>query len=85
MFRIAFSPYRYVPIGARQLVVYNTYDEIYLLDLADDCPGLLTTTRFQIENFSTHVTAGKHAVIADGQRCPIADIREIRPSRLPRQ
>jgi len=81
MFR--YNPYRWVPVGTRQLAVYNTFDEAYLLDLAGDCPGLLTTERIKIENFSTKVVIGRDAVIADGERCPITGIRELNVNRLP--
>lgn len=78
-----YNPYRWVPVGARQLAVFNSYDDAYLLDFAAPCPGLLTTRRIQIENSSTKVYAGKHAVIADGDRCPIVAIRELRVRGLP--
>ena len=84
MFRLAFSLYRWVPVGSSQLVVFNTYDQAYLLDFASDCPGLLSASRIRIENFSTHVKVGEHAVIADGQRCLITNIRELRISKLPK-
>lgn len=84
MFRVAFSLYRWVPVGSRQLVVFNTYDQAYLLDFATDCPGLLYAKRIEIQNFSTHVQVGEHSVIADGQHCLITNIRELRISRLPK-
>lgn len=84
MFRLAFSLYRWIPVGSRQLVVFNTYDQAYLLDFASDCPGLLSASRIRIENFSTHVKAGEHAVVADGQRCLISYIFELRISKLPK-
>jgi hypothetical protein len=84
MFRIALSPYRWVPVGSRQLALFNTDDEAYLLDFANDCPGLLSAERIRFENFSTHVQAGEHAVIASGQRCLITNIRELRISKLPK-
>jgi hypothetical protein len=82
MFR--YNPYRWVPVGTRQLAVYNTYDEAYLLDFANDCPSLLSADRIKIENFSTKVVVNRDAVIADGQRCLITGIRELNVSRLPR-
>jgi hypothetical protein len=82
MFR--YNPYRWVPVGTHQLAVYNSFDDAYLLDLAGDCPGLLTTERIKIENFSTRVVVGRDAVIADGQRCAITGIRELNVNRLPR-
>jgi hypothetical protein len=78
-----YNPYRWVPVGTHQLAVYNTFDEAYLLDLAGDCPGLLTTERIRIENFSTKVVIG-NAVIADGERCAITGIRELSVNRLSR-
>ena len=84
MFRLAFSLYRWIPVGSSQLVVFNTYDQAYLLDFANACPGLLSASRIRIENFSTHVKVGEHAVIADGQRCLITVIRELRISKLPK-
>ena len=78
-----YNPYRWVPVGTRQLAVFNSYDDAYLLDFAEPCPGLLTTRRIQIENSSTKVYVGKHAVIADGDRCPIVAIRELQVRRLP--
>ncbi len=84
MFRVAFSPYRWVPVGNRQLALFNTYDQAYLLGFATDCPGLLYTTRLQIQDFSTHVRAGEHAVIADGQHCLIATIDELNINKLPK-
>jgi hypothetical protein len=84
MFRVAFSPYRWIPVGSRQLVLFNTYDEAYLLDFARECPGLLTAPRIRVENFSTRVKAGEHAVVADGQRCVITTIRGLRISKLPK-
>ncbi len=78
-----YNPYRWVPVGTRQLAVFNSYDDAYLLDFDAPCPGLLTTRRIQIENSSTKVYAGKHAVIADGDRCPIVAIRELQVRRLP--
>ena len=84
MFRLAFSLYRWIPVGNRQLVVFNTYDQAYLLDFANDCPGLLSASRIRIENFSTRVKAGEHAVIADGQRCLITNLRELRISKVPK-
>ncbi len=81
MFR--YNPYRWVPVGTHQLVVYNTYDEAYLLDFASDCPGLLSAKRIQVENFSTKVVMGRDAVVADGQRCPITGIRQLMVNRLP--
>jgi hypothetical protein len=83
MFR--YNSYRWVPVGTRQLAIYNTYDEAYLLDFASDCPGLLHAERIKVENFSTKVVAGRDAVNAAGQRCPIADIRELNINRLPRE
>jgi len=85
MFRVAFSIYRWVPVGSRQLAVFNTYDQAYLLDFADDCPGLLHASRIEIQNFSTRVRVGEHSVIADGQHCLIANIRELRIPRLPKE
>lgn len=82
MFR--YSPYLWVPVGARELAVYNTYDDAYLLDFADDCPGLLTAEHIKVENFSTKVVINRDAVIADGQRCLITGIRELNTRRLPR-
>jgi hypothetical protein len=79
-----YNSYRWVPVGTRQLAVYNTYDEAYLLDFANDCPGLLTADHIKVENFSTKVVMGRDAIIADGQRCPITGIRELNTSRLPR-
>lgn len=79
-----YNPYRWIPVGTRQLAVYNTYDEAYLLDFASDCPGLLSTDRIKIENFSTKVVMGRDAVIADGQRCLITGIRELHINRLSR-
>jgi hypothetical protein len=84
MFRVAFSLYRWVPVGSRQLVVFNTYDQAYLLDFANDCPGLLYAKRIEIQNFSTRVRIGEHAVIADGQHCLITNISELRISKLPK-
>lgn len=84
MFRVAFSPYRWVPVGNRQLALFNTYDQAYLLGFATDCPGLLSATRIRIEDFSTHVHAGEQAVIADGQRCLIATIEELNINKLPK-
>ena len=70
MFRVAFSPYRWIPVGSSQLVVFNTYDQAYLLDFAGACPGLLSADRIRIENFSTRVRAGEHGVIAKFQSTP---------------
>ncbi len=82
MFR--YNPGRWVPVGTRQLAVYNTYDEAYLLDFASACPGLLSADHIKIENFSTKVVMNRDAVIADGQRCLITGIRELNTVRLPR-
>ena len=81
MFR--YNPYRWVPVGTHQVAVYNTYDEAFLLDLAIDCPGLLSADRIKIENFSTKVVMNRDAVIADGQRCLITGIRQLNTARLP--
>ena len=81
MFR--YNSYRWVPVGTHQLVVYNTYDEAYLLDFASDCPGLLSAKHIQVENFSTKVVMDRDAVVADGQRCPITGIRPLMLNRLP--
>jgi len=78
-----YNSYRWVPVGTRQLVVYNTWDDAYLLDFAADCPGLLTAERIKVENFSTKVVAGRDGVIADGQRCAIVGISELNAKRLP--
>jgi hypothetical protein len=83
MFRVAMAPYRWIPAGKRQLVLFNTYDQAYLLDFANACPGLLYAKHIRIENFSTHVKIGEHAVVADGQRCLITDIGELRIVKLP--
>ncbi len=82
MFR--YNSYRWVPVGTRQLVVYNTYDDAYLLEFASDCPGLLSAERIKVENFSTKVVVGRDGVLANGQRCAIADIRELNVGKLPR-
>ncbi len=79
-----YNPYRWVPVGTRQVAVYNTYDDAYLLDLAIDCPGLLSADRIKIENFSTKVVMNRDAVIADGQHCLITGIRQLNTVRLPR-
>jgi hypothetical protein len=79
-----YNPYQWVPVGTRQLAVYNTYDEAFLLDFANDCPNLLRAERIEIENFSTKVVMGRDAVIANGERCPITGIRELNTNRLPR-
>jgi len=79
-----YNDYRWVPVGTHQLAVYNSYDEAYLLDLDGDCPRLLTAERIKVENFSTRVVVGRDAVVADGQRCAIAGIRELNVNRLPR-
>jgi hypothetical protein len=85
MFRVAMSIYRWVPVGRRELAVFNTYDEAYLLEFVDDCPGLLYASRIEIQNFSTRVRAGEHGVIAAGQRCVIKNIYELRIPRLPKE
>lgn len=77
-----YNPYKLIPVGTHQLVVYTNFDEAYLLDLDGDCPGLLTARKITIENFSARVIAGRHAVLADGERCPIADIRKLYVNRL---
>lgn len=78
-----YNPYKWIPVGTHQVVIYNTYDEAYLLDLANDCPGLLSTDHIQVENFSTKVVVNRDAVIADHQRCPITGIRELNTNHLP--
>jgi hypothetical protein len=78
-----YNPYKWIPVGTRQLVVYNTYDEAFLLDFASDCPGLLSADRIQVENFSTKVVINRDAVIADHQRCQITGIRELNTHHLP--
>ncbi len=78
-----YSPGKWVPVGTRQLAVFNTWDDAYLLDLGGDCPGLLSADRIRIENFSTKVVADRDAVIADGQRCAITGIRPLNTARLP--
>lgn len=78
-----YNAYRWVPVGTRQLAVYNSYDDAVLLDLAADCPGLLSARKIRIENFSTKVYANKSAVLADGQRCLIVGIRDLYTNRLP--
>jgi hypothetical protein len=78
-----YSPGKWVPVGTRQLAVFNAWDDAFLLDLGNDCPGLLSADRIRIENFSTKVVANRDAVIADGQRCPITGIRQLNTARLP--
>lgn len=79
-----YNPYKLIPVGTRQLVIYTNFDEAYLLDLDGDCPALLTARKITMENFSTRVIAGRHAVLADDVRCPITGIRKLHVNRLPR-
>lgn len=78
-----YNPYRWIPVGTRQLAVYNDYNDAVLLDLENDCPTLLTARKIDIENFSTRVYVNKSAVVADGVRCVIVGIRELYTNRLP--
>ncbi|MBS0456425.1 MAG: hypothetical protein JSS44_03685 [Proteobacteria bacterium] len=77
-----YNPYKLIPVGTHQLAIYTNFDEAYLLDLDGDCPALLTARKITIENFSTRVIAGRHAVLADDVRCPISGIRKLYVNRL---
>lgn len=77
-----YNNYKLIPVGTHQLVVWTSFDQAYLLDLQDACPALLTARKITIENFSTRVVAGRHAVVADGTRCLIVGIRTLHASRL---
>ncbi len=77
-----YNPYKLIPVGSSQLAIYTSFNEAYLLDLDGPCPALLTAKRITIENFSTRVIAGRHAVVADGTRCPIVGISTLHTNRL---
>lgn len=79
-----YNPYRWIPIGdTSQLVVYNSYDDAYLLSFSSPCPALLTASKIGIENFSTRVYAGRSSVEAGGAKCLIVGIRQLHANRLP--
>ncbi|MBS0193264.1 MAG: hypothetical protein JSR34_03395 [Proteobacteria bacterium] len=79
-----YNPNRWIPIGdTSQLVVYNSYDDAYLLRFSQPCPALLTASKISIENFSTRVYAGRSSVEAGDAKCLIVGIHQLYANRLP--
>ena len=71
-------------LDEKRLVYWVIKDEAYLLNLAQICPGLLSTKKLEIQNFSTKVRAGKDHVIFGDQQCLIESIAQLGGRSLPK-
>lgn len=71
-------------LDEKRLVYWVVDDEAYLLNLAQICPGLLSTQKLKLENFSTKVLAGRDHVIFGDQRCLIDSIARLGGRSLPK-
>lgn len=83
MFRITFSSMWRV-LDEKRLVYWVVDDEAYLLNLAQICPGLLSTQKLKLENFSTKVLAGRDHVVFGDKRCLIESIDRLGGPSLPK-
>ncbi|MEO8000311.1 MAG: DUF6491 family protein, partial [Arenimonas sp.] len=75
---------KWLVLDEQRLIYWVLDDEAYLLNLTENCPGLLTAERMKLESFSNKVRAGEDGVVFANQRCLIQSIEKLGGHKLPK-
>jgi len=78
------SSAKWLVLDEQRVVYWAMDDEVYILNLAQTCPGLLGASKIKLENFSTKVRAGTDNLIFDDQSCLIDSISVLGGNAVPK-
>jgi hypothetical protein len=73
------------PLGDRQLALWTTIQDAYLLNVLPPCVGLLFANGIQVSFDNRRITRGVDAVSFRDQHCFISEIRPVDYARMQRE
>ena len=77
----ALQKYSWEPISRRQLVLWTTINDAYLLTVTGNCPELPFTQAVGVTSTTSQIST-LDSVIVRGNRCPIRQIQPIDVKRM---